>query len=467
MERSVEETIAGGTWILLGNLAISLSGFVYWLLAARLFSAYSLGVAASIVSAAMVANALLCSGMNIAIMREVARLGPRGVASSMIFATLLGAASALLAMVLARILGYPGLELPAAGFAGLSTVSLATLFILVGLRRFRSYFLAVLSGVIAKLGSLVVLWLLGIAAALAIVVGYVMYPAAAMVVALILVAPMLAEAGIGEALENVRSVALLSFSNYPYAFAQQLITVLGVYIFALVVGRPVDTGGLYISLMIVLAVAGIAGAFLSASLPVSMKLGGSPFEAAARLGVAICTALALVISFSAAKLLGILNPQLAPSAPILRILAISIPSLVILVAGIMKLNCVGNVKSIAAIGILRLVTLVALVIPLLKAAGVQGVAYAYLASAFAPLPIALKSLENRRTLAYLWLVCSVSLAIAAIIGDNLVLAMVAPVLLLVALHVIHAANLSEYLVALRTILRELGRVKSSSLARRA
>ncbi len=203
MERSVEGTIAGGIWILLGNLAISLSGFVYWLLVARLFSAYSLGVAASIVSAAMVTNALLCSGMNIAIMREVARLGPRGAASSMIFATPLGASSALLAMVLARILGYPGLELPAAGFAGLSTVSLAALFILVGLRRFRSYFLAVLSGVIAKLSSLVVLWLLGIAAALAIVVGYVMYPAAAMVVALILVAPMLAETGIGEALENL------------------------------------------------------------------------------------------------------------------------------------------------------------------------------------------------------------------------------------------------------------------------
>jgi len=56
-----------------------------------------------------------------------------------------------------------------------------------------------------------------------------------------------------------RSTAALMLSNYPYAFSNQIPTTLSIYLFMLLVGRPISTGTLYIALMIMLAVASVPG----------------------------------------------------------------------------------------------------------------------------------------------------------------------------------------------------------------
>ena len=48
-------------------------------------------------------------------------------------------------------------------------------------------------------------------------------------------------------------MVFLTYSNYPYMFSNQLLSMLSVYVFAFLVGEALSTGTLYITLMVTLA----------------------------------------------------------------------------------------------------------------------------------------------------------------------------------------------------------------------
>lgn len=106
MEKHVEDTVAGGTWIFLSSLTVSLPDFVFWLVITKLVSAESIGIASVVVSSASIASTLTSAGMNIAVIRESATKGPRTLSASLLLAVVAGTVAASVSMPLIGGLSY-------------------------------------------------------------------------------------------------------------------------------------------------------------------------------------------------------------------------------------------------------------------------------------------------------------------------------------------------------------------------
>ena len=270
------------------------------------------------------------------------------------------------------------------------------------MERFREYFTAVAVGSIAKLSMGVALALLGLGF-LAPLIGYIAYPLTASITALAILTTLTGMRLAYPSREDLKSLIVLTLSNYPYTISNQLLTMLSVYIFAYLVREAAPTGILYISMMIALAVAAVPGSLLSAALPIGTRRDVDPFSESLRIGLAIATPIIVAIAAAPRTVLHLINPELASGAPILRILMASVAPLATLTAAIAKLNKEGRARSLAAIGIARLATLLALLVPLTKLLGSSGAALAYLAANAILLPIALKQLPRASiAVATLW-----------------------------------------------------------------
>jgi len=175
MDDAVQETVIGGAWIFLGSLSISLGGFVFWLVIARLVGAEALGVASAVVSCSGIAVTFVSAGLGIAVMREVAVKGLNALAASMPLALVMGVGAAFLAAFLARGLGYLNLAGIAFLLALANTISTPLLSGLLGLERFRGYFAASFTGSLAKVLFGIALAVLGFKV-LAPLLGYLAYP---------------------------------------------------------------------------------------------------------------------------------------------------------------------------------------------------------------------------------------------------------------------------------------------------
>ncbi|NPA99586.1 MAG: oligosaccharide flippase family protein, partial [Crenarchaeota archaeon] len=249
MDSSVRESLRAGTWLFLGSITISLTGLLFWLVISRLSGAESIGVASSIFSSAAIASTLVSAGINIGVMREVAARGPKAVTPGLLAALILGLAASTLAIPLCHLLGYMGwLVLLAAVFAGLNVILTFILSMLQGLTRFNQVFLVVTVASLSKLLLGVGLAALGLGA-LAAVAGFTIYSIIGVILGLALI---LSCIGAGMDWETFREILRLGYANYPFVLSNQLVTVLAVYLFALYSGSQVDTGRLYISLMIAL-----------------------------------------------------------------------------------------------------------------------------------------------------------------------------------------------------------------------
>ena len=147
----VAEVVGGGTWVLLGGLAVSLAGFVFWLVLSRLVGVESVGIASAIVSASGVASTLVSAGLNIAVIREVAAEGPKAFTTSLLLALVLGSVAAVVTVPLTHSLGYGSLAFFASTLALLSIMSIAAAQSLVGFEEFKKYFTAMFTSSIAKI----------------------------------------------------------------------------------------------------------------------------------------------------------------------------------------------------------------------------------------------------------------------------------------------------------------------------
>jgi len=291
VEKHVEDTVAGGTWIFLGSLAISLMGFVFWLVIARVAGVENVSIVSVSMSSALMASILVSVGMNIAVIREVAFKGARAFIASLTLASIASIVAASLSILLIHGLGYDHL-IPIASLLAISYVlSIPVLYSLIGMERSRSYFTATLAGSIAKLSVGTTLAALGLGA-LALLLGYLAHPLTASLLTLTYLSflhiPKTRR-------EDLRSIATLALSNYPFVFSTQLLTMLCVYVFACIVREVISVGTLYISMMITLAILAIPNSLLNAALPIGTRRNVDPFTDSLRIGLALSTPIIVAI----------------------------------------------------------------------------------------------------------------------------------------------------------------------------
>ncbi len=455
MEKHVEDTIAGGTWLFLGNLTLSLTGFIFWIVIAKLVGASSIGVASAIVSSSAIAVTLVSAGLNIAVIREVAAKGVRALTVSLLWSLITGIIAAIISIPLVNGLGYSELSVYALLLALLTTSSIASIFSLIGLEKFKSYFIAIASGSIAKLVVGVALAVMGMKI-LAPLIGYLAYPLTAFLIALVLLVPTIKREiktnDIHPSVNDLKSLVLLAFSNYPYMFSNQLLSMLSVYIFAYLVGKPVSTGVLYISLMVILAITAIPNSLLNAALPIGTRRNVDPFTESLRIGLALATPIIVAVVAAPKTILSLINPELIEGADTLRILLLSITPLIALTATITKLNKERKTKTLAFIGAIRLILLMALLVPLTRSYGTLGTAIAFLAANTLTLPIALRHIPNTlKTIVIPW-----KLHIAAMLFSYLtpvnepITAITAMAASIIVLHLTKTITVSELYNTLKT-----------------
>ena len=455
MEKHVEDTVAGGTWIFLSSLTVSLSGFVFWLVVTKLVGAESIGIASVVVSSASIAATLTSAGMNIAVIRESAAKGPRTLSVSLLLAVVAGAVAASVSVPLIGGLGYSYLATYTTLLALLSTVSIALTCSLIGLERFGSYFTAVAAGSVAKLGVGVALAAMGLGFA-APILGYLAHPLTSSIAALAFLALSISRIAYPSR-EDLRSLAMLTLSNYPYAISNQLLTMLSVYIFAYLVREAAPTGILYISMMVALAVSAIPNSLLRAALPIGTRRNTEPFAESLRIGLVLATPIVVAVIAAPRTILTIINPELVEGADTLRIMMLSITPLATLTATITKLNKETNTKMLTTIGVVRLAILVAILPSLTKTLGITGAATAYLVANALLLPVALRHIPGAyRSIAILWGVHIMAVLLGCTSPVNEPATAIALTMMsIIAVHTARIATVNEILNTLKTAVNSM------------
>ena len=456
MDDVVQEAVTGGAWIFLGSLSISLGGFVFWLVIAKLVGAEALGVASAVVSCSGIAVTFASAGLGIAVMREVAIRELNALAASMLLALVMGVGAAFLAAFLAHGLGYLDLVGIAFLLALASTISTPLLSGLLGLERFRGYFAASFTGSLAKL-------LLGIAFAvlgfnvLAPLLGYLAYPVVAAIVAVILITRGPRADDVRLDPSGLKSLVSLTYSNYPYMFSNQLLSMLSVYVFAFLVGEALSTGTLYIALMITLAISAIPRSILNAALPIGARRNADPFSEGFRIGLGLATPIIAVALAAPILILEAVSPELVGGANALRILLLSLAPLTALTAVIIKLNKDAEKGKLTTLGLTRLIVLVALLPILTRIIGVDGAAVAFLLASALLTPFAFK-IEPRisRPAAILWCI-HLSVAIFAALApvNEFVSAVIALAASVVLMHVTKTYTITEYWNTVKTVMNTI------------
>ena len=379
MKKHVEETISGGLWIFLGSLSVSLTGFLFWMVISRIVGVGNIGVASSIISSVSIAVTLVSAGLNFAVIREVAANGARSFTASLIIGIVSGTLATLIVQPLVLGIGYSELSLFASIMAIVTILSSVFQFSLIGFEKFRAYFISSLLGSLVKLIIGVVLAVLGLKL-LSPLIGYMACPLVIMIVSAFVIISTVKVSDYKPALKDLRDLVVLMFSNYPYMFSNQLLTMLSIYLFAYLIGEPVSTGTLYISFMIVLAISSIPFALINASLPIGTRHNTDPFYESFRIGLAVATpVIVLAISLSQ-TILRIINPELVGGACTLRILLLTIVPLTGITTIIARLNKERRVKTLGLIGLARFILLILLLPLLAKNAGINGVAMSFLFS---------------------------------------------------------------------------------------
>jgi len=456
LEKHVEDTIAGGTWIFLSSLTVSLSGFVFWVVVAKLVGAESIGMASMVVSSASIAATLTSAGMNLAVIREFAVKEFQVFTSTLLLAVLAGCLASSISLPLIGGLGYSHLATYTVSLAFLTVISVPLTSSLIGLERFREYFTAVAAGSIAKLSMGVALALLGLGF-LAPLIGYIAYPLTASITALAILTTLTGMRLAYPSREDLKSLIVLTLSNYPYTISNQLLTMLSVYIFAYLVREAAPTGILYISMMIALAIAAIPNSLLRAALPIGTRRNVDPFSDSLRIGLALATPIVVVVIAAPRTILTLINPELVEGADTLRILMLSTAPLATLIAAITKLNKEKNTKTLSIIGVARLALLIALLVPLARTLGTVGTAIAFLVANVLIMPIALRHLPNTgRTIATLWTLHIATATLLYLIPINEVVAAIAAIALSIAvMHLTKTTTINELYDTLKTAVNTL------------
>ncbi|ABL87319.1 conserved hypothetical protein [Pyrobaculum islandicum DSM 4184] len=315
----MERAVKSAAWITAATVVTTVSGLVFWSLAARLGGRAGLGAAAYEVAAANVASALLNIGLQSYTLRFVSDRGGSALATAYTAAALLSLAG--------------GAALAALGFDWAPLLLASSLFFaasagaLIASGFSAGYFYSALTGAVLKLA-----------------LPFFAAPLFAFTVASIASA---AVAGVYAA----RRVGLskpggwgdflaAGLSNYAVNFSVSFAVSLGVVI-AGALGNTGQAGVLYLLAMAVLAASSVAGALAQASVPVMVEGGTSLAERGVRIAVGINVPLAIAAAGASYVLMSLLGREYVEDAPSL---AAAMPAVVELSA-ISMASAIYNVEK--------------------------------------------------------------------------------------------------------------------------
>ena len=450
MDKSVEESVAGGTWLFLSNAAISVTGLAFWLIIARLAGVENVGAAGAVVSAAGVAAMLASSGLTLAVSREVAVYRSQAASASITLSLVAGGLAGLLGAGLVGVLEYKGLVLYTATLALLMVLSQAFSFILIGLEEFSGFFKVSLASSIVKLvAGAIMAWIgYGLLAPLA---GFLAFPLVMTALSLSIMAARLGKEAFTINTLRLKDLALLTFSNYPFMLSSQLLTVLSVYAFAVFSGEEFSTGVLYIAMMASLAIAAVPASILNAALPIAARRNSDPFTETLRIGLALSTPLIAGLTAAPGPILSLINPDLSKGTLTLIILLLTVTPVTVLTAVTNKLNKEYKRKEIAIMGAIRLATLLVLIYPLATRYSVEGAAAAYLAANILPLPLAYRYMPRSLPPSLiLWMLqAGIPLGLSLLRIHSIASLVLAPFLSIAAIHLLRVASINEMSNTLR------------------
>ncbi|MET1101380.1 MAG: hypothetical protein ABWW69_02720 [Pyrodictiaceae archaeon] len=402
METGVKDTIRGGTWLYLSAIVVSAAGFIYWLVIARIAGAEAVGFASGVISASAIASTVVAAGANIAAIRFLATHGLEGIVSLIVFG--LAASGLALAAVIPLVvaLGY-GLDIAAIAlsYTAISLVSTLVVSGLIGLERFRRVFRATATASVFKLAvgfTLVALGLGGLGALL----GYLAFPSTILAVVLPGLVRRVRKTA-SKLFGELKEIIILTYSNYPYAFSNQLLVMLSVYLTALLTGREVSTGAFYIAMMIVAIMAALPSSLINASLPIGIHRRERLVQEGLRLGLALLLPLTALLAVLAEPILKMISPELVEASTSLEILLLSIVPFTALTALVTELNRRGELRPLITVGVARTLLLLVLTLVLAPAYGIDGVALAFLAAnSFTALLLAFLDQELALYMLRLW-----------------------------------------------------------------
>jgi len=455
MDSRAEETVSGGLWIFVGSATVAVVGFLFWLVLSRIVGVECVGVASAVVSAVSIASIVVSSGLDTAVVREVAGHGYRVFMSSIMLSLLLGAVGVAVLQPLLMGIGYGLYGLYASLLVFLSIASLTVQSMLIGFEMFREFAVLLIAASIAKLIVGFGFAFIGLDV-LAPLLGYLSHFLVVSVFGLVLLFKGF-EGFRGVSMSMVRSIAVLMLSNYPHSFSNQIPTMLSIYLFTLLVGKPISTGTLYIAFMIMLALASIPSSLLGASLPIGTRRNTDPFNEAFRIGLALAIPLTTAIASVPSIVLEVINPELVGGATLLEILLMSFVPLSFLSTVITKLNKEGNIKGLWVLGFLRVLTLLAFLTFLTRLMDVIGVVFSYMLSTSVTSLLAISmNGEGVKDMLLFWVINVVPVALYFIgLSNNIVLAISMLVLSMLSIHVLKIFRLEEYVTVAKIALKSL------------
>ncbi len=455
------KAIVGGTWILSSSVVSILTGLIFWFVLTRIVGVSSVGKASAIVSSAGIATTLLSAGLSLAIIRVVASRGRFGVLASVMVSLMLGIMASSLSFLLSRKLGF-GFSYYAGIMAFLSVASLAITQSMIGLEMFKDYFKTVFVSNLAKIIIGFSLAVLGLGS-LAVILGYLSFPFVALIIGLTILLvtsrnrKRIKMSVIDNVLSDVKEVLKLMIANYPQGLSSQLLTALGVYIFALITKRSVDTGILYVSLMAVLAMAAVPGSVLTALLPSGSRgeISDIFYEEGLRIGLGLVTPLVIILLMAPSQVLSIISPDMTKGGDVLFVLSLSVVPFAAVQAGIIVLNAKKDLKMISYVGTIRLLGLTLSLLALVPRYGSVGAALSFLIANLASLPLAIKPIFGTiLTITKMWLIqtglWSLGILLRPLLGLDLSLTLV--VLLSVSvLHITNILKVNEIVNIIKTV----------------
>jgi len=453
MDSRVEDAVSGGLWIFVGSVTVSVVGFLFWFVLSRVVGVECVGVASAIVSAVSIASIVVSSGLDTAIVREVAAYGCRAFMSSIILSLLLGAIAVVILQPLLIGVGYGLYSLYASLLVFLSVVSLAVQSMFIGFEMFREIAVLLVAASIAKLVVGIGTAFIGLDV-LAPLLGHLSH---FLVVSLLGLALLLRDLKSfkGLSMSIARSIATLMLSNYPYAFSNQIPTMLSIYLFTLIVGKPISTGTLYIAFMIMLTLASIPNSLLRASLPIGTRRNTDPFDEAFRIGLALTVPLSVAIASAPSIVLRVINPELVEGSTVLEILSASLIPLTFLSMIITRFNKERNLRGIWLLGSVRISTLLILLTSLARAMDATGVALSYLLSTcIATLLSIPMNRDSARDMLIFWTISIIPISLYFLgISNSIAIAVTMFALSILLIHMFKVFRVEEYINVVRIALK--------------
>lgn len=460
MDKSVRDVIAGGTWLFVSNLVVSVSGLLFWLLMTGLSGVEAVGVGGGVISATMIAVMVSSSGLNLAVSKEIAAYSYEAVDAGLIVGLVLGLVSGGIGGFLVAMLGYGDklIVYYVALLAFSTTLSQVVLYTFVGLEFFKNFFKSNFIGSLMKVIVGVIFVLLGYRI-IAIFMGLLAFPLFIVLSGLVLIYARRGDKRFKVSLRIAKEIVTLTFSNYPLMLSSQILTVLSVYLFALFSGEKVLTGVLYISMMIMLGVAGIPVAMLNASLPIATRRNSDPFSDTLRLGVTLVTPLTVGIIVAPDLILGIIDKTMVSEALTLSILMLSVIPFTATMAVTMKFNRESKKKELTLLGLVRLAILLVTIFPLVERFGVIGVSISYLLANISPLPLVFKHIQESKKLILNIMIShlSIFLLFEFIKIPKTSSLFIAPLFVVLVLYLTRTINISDFIISIRIIVRTLFR----------